>query len=158
MSATQDMQHDALWQEVHENLITTIIDVVGQEFYEECNVTLDSTFAEDIELESMEMMEIADKMIQKYDGKVDFVAWFANMELDEIIELTVGQVVDFITKSLEDFESSGRVPVPTIAEALMAMAPPAPADGDAAVANGNGNGIATNGNGALAEGEAGAGA
>lgn len=138
MSATQDMQHDALWQEVHENLITTIIDVVGQEFYEECEVTLESTFAEDIELESMEMMEIADKMIQTYDGRVDFVAWFANMELDEIIELTVGQVVDFITKSLEDFEASGRAPVPSIAESLAAMAPPA----EAAAGNGNGNGAA----------------
>ena len=130
MSATQDMQHDALWHEVHDNLIATIIDVVGQEFYEECEVTLESTFAEDIELESMEMMEIADRMIQTYDGKVDFVAWFADMELDEIIELTVGQVVDFITKSLQDFEASGGVAVPSTAETIAALA--------AADANGNG--------------------
>jgi acyl carrier protein len=78
-----------------------IVDVVGQEFFEEYEVGLDSTFAEDLELESMEIVEIAEQLIEAYDGRVDFVAWFAEMELEDIIGLTVGQLVDFVTASLQ---------------------------------------------------------
>ena len=60
-----------------------------------------STFAEDIQLESMEVMEVAERLIEEYEGRVDFVAWFADMELEDLIEITVGSVVDFIVASLE---------------------------------------------------------
>ncbi|HET6949937.1 MAG TPA: hypothetical protein VFI47_06170 [Acidimicrobiales bacterium] len=101
MTATGDTRHDTLFASVHATVVDTIIDVVGQEFYEECAVGLDSTFAEDVELESMEMMEIADRLIETYEGRVDFVAWFADMELEQIIDLTLGSVVEFIVASLE---------------------------------------------------------
>jgi hypothetical protein len=32
------------------------------------------------------------------------VAWFADMELEDLVELTVGHVVDFIVASLENAE------------------------------------------------------
>jgi acyl carrier protein len=63
-------------------------------------VTLDSTFAEDIELESMEVMEIAERLIETYPA-VDFVTWFSAMELEELVEITLGDVVSFIVRSLE---------------------------------------------------------
>jgi acyl carrier protein len=108
MSTTGTRQGE-LFESVQKTVTGTIIDVVGQEFYEECEVGLESTFAEDIELESMEMMEIAERLMITYEGKVDFVAWFADMELEEIIDLTLGQVIDFIVKSLEDSENAGAV-------------------------------------------------
>jgi acyl carrier protein len=118
MSTVDDTRRGARFEEVHANLVNTIIEVVGQEFYEECEVDLGSTFAEDIELESMEMMEIADRMITTYEGKVDFVAWFAGMELEQIIELTVGQVVDFIVASLDAYDANGgQLPTPAAAPA-----------------------------------------
>ena len=55
-----------------------------------------------MELESIEVMEIAERLIEEYEGRVDFVAWFADMELDDLIELTLGSVVGFIVASLED--------------------------------------------------------
>jgi acyl carrier protein len=108
MSTTGTRQGE-LFESVQKTVTGTIIDVVGQEFYEECEVGLESTFAEDIELESMEMMEIAERLMITYEGKVDFVAWFADMELEEIIDLTLGQVIDYIVKSLEDSENAGAV-------------------------------------------------
>ena len=100
-TASSVIRSGSLYDGVRATVETAIRDVVGELYYEECQVGLDSTFAEDIQLESMEVMEIAERLIEEYDGRVDFVAWFADMELDDLIELSVGRVVDFIVASLE---------------------------------------------------------
>lgn len=92
---------DALYRSVRDTVEGSIVAVVGRWYYEECQVDLDSTFAEDIELESMEVMEIAERLIETYEGRVDFVTWFSGMELEDLVELTVGDVVDFIVASVE---------------------------------------------------------
>ena len=92
---------DALFDSVRDTVEGTIVAVVGRWYYEECQAGLDSTFAEDIELESMEVMEIAERLIETYDGRVDFVSWFSSMELEDLVELTVGDVVAFIVTSIE---------------------------------------------------------
>jgi acyl carrier protein len=104
MSTAGATRDDALYDSVRTTVEQAIIDVVGQEFYEECEVGLESTFAEDIELESIEVMEIAEKLIDTYGEKVDFVAWFADMQLEDLVEITVGSVVDFIVTSLRRAE------------------------------------------------------
>jgi acyl carrier protein len=104
--STAGTRDTTLYASVQHTVEQAIIEVVGEEFYEECEVGLDSTFAEDIELESIEVMEIAEKLIETYEGKVDFVAWFADMELEDLIEITVGSVVDFIVDSIEKAESA----------------------------------------------------
>lgn len=91
----------SLYDSVRTTVETAIRDVVGEWYYEECRIGLDSTFAEDIQLESMEVMEVAERLIEEYEGRVDFVAWFGDMELDDLIALTVGSVVDFIVAALE---------------------------------------------------------
>jgi acyl carrier protein len=101
MSTAGSTRDDALYDSVRATVEQAIIDVVGEEFYEECEVGLESTFAEDIELESIEVMEIAEKLIETYGERVDFVAWFADMELEDLVEITVGSVVDFIVTTLE---------------------------------------------------------
>jgi acyl carrier protein len=93
---------DPLYQEVRTTVETSIREVVGDWYYDECQVSLSSSFAEDVQLESMEVMEVAEKLMDAYEGRVDFVAWFADMELDDLVELTVGHVVDFIVASIEN--------------------------------------------------------
>jgi acyl carrier protein len=107
MNTAEGTRQGELFDSVHRTVVDTIIEVVGQEFYEVCEVGLDSTFAEDIELESMEMMEIAERLMLTYEGRVDFVAWFADMELEEIVELTLRVLVEFIVKSLQESEARG---------------------------------------------------
>ena len=97
---------DELFGTVHRTVEDAIVSVVGRWYYDECQVALDSTFAEDIELESMEVMEIAEKLIETYDGKVDFVTWFSGMELEDLVEMTLGDVVEFIVTSLEKAEAA----------------------------------------------------
>lgn len=94
------VRDSALHKSVYETLVHTIVDVVGEKFYTPSDIHLDATFANDIELESMEMMEVAERMIETY-REVDFMAWFSQMEFKDLVELTVGDIVDFITSTLE---------------------------------------------------------
>jgi hypothetical protein len=48
----------------------------------------------------MEVMEIAERLIETYEGKVDFISWFSEMDFEELIVLTIGDVVDFVVVSL----------------------------------------------------------
>src|SRR3990170_8016667 len=82
-------QPGALFEEVRATVEQAIVDVVGRPYWEECvgadpDSVLQATFAEDIELESMEVMEIAERLIDHYSGRVDFVAWFSDMELEDL--------------------------------------------------------------------------
>ena len=92
---------EQLFGRVHQTVEDAIVSVVGRWYYDECQVGLDSTFAEDVELESMEVMEIAENLIETYEGRVDFVSWFSGMELEDLVELTLGDVVEFVVVSLE---------------------------------------------------------
>lgn len=95
-----------LFDEVYKTVVDTIIAVVGQEFYEESEIGLDSTFAEDVELESTEVLEIGENLIETYEGKVDFVAWFADMDLENLIELSLRDFINFIVTSIQEHETA----------------------------------------------------
>jgi hypothetical protein len=49
----------------------------------------------------MEVMEIAERLIETYEGRVDFITWFSGMDFEQLIVLTIGDVVDFIVASLQ---------------------------------------------------------
>ncbi|HEY8544748.1 MAG TPA: phosphopantetheine-binding protein [Acidimicrobiales bacterium] len=76
-----------------------LVDVIGPEYLLDLDVDLDTSFDQDLELESLEFVALAERLLQHYGGQVDFVAWLATMELDEIIGLTVGDLVAFIVAS-----------------------------------------------------------
>jgi acyl carrier protein len=79
-----------------------LVDVIGPEYLIDLSVELDTAFDQDLELESLEFVALAERLLQHYGGQVDFVAWLATMELDEIIGLTVGDLVAFIVASTAD--------------------------------------------------------
>jgi acyl carrier protein len=99
-------EHEALFDEVHQTVIRIIIDVVGEEFYEEFEIGLDCSFAEDIELESTEVLQIGEQLIETYGEKVDFVQWLADMQVTELISLTLRDVVNFIVTALEAYDAA----------------------------------------------------
>lgn len=98
---------DSLQASVQDTVENLIAEVVGDEFYEVYEVGRDSTFAEDLELESMEILELAERLIETYEGRVDFVGWFATMEFEELVELSVGTLVDFVVAKLSEAQHQG---------------------------------------------------
>lgn len=65
-------------------------------------ITLETSFNDDLELESIEFVALAELLMERYGERVDFVAWIAEKELDAIIAMTVGELVAFIVACLAE--------------------------------------------------------
>ena len=77
-----------------------IVEVLGDDWDPSDSIDRDTTFNEDLELESIEFVALAEKLEHRYAGKVDFVTWLSEKPLDEIIALSVGDLVVFIETTL----------------------------------------------------------
>jgi acyl carrier protein len=86
----------AVEREVLGTLGKLIVEVVGDEFATIAPIEMNTSFSADLELESIELVALAEKLQNHYGERVDFVGWISTKELDEIIGLTVGQLVEFI--------------------------------------------------------------
>jgi acyl carrier protein len=84
--------HDDILRAVEEALV----EVAGDELLLAGPITMATSFNADLELESIEFVALAEKLQQRYGAQVDFVGWISTKELDQIIALTVGELVEFI--------------------------------------------------------------
>lgn len=73
-----------------------IQEVIGEDWDLDEEITLETSFSDDLELESIEFVSLAEKMQATFGEEVNFVSWLSEKELDEVINLKVGDVVDFI--------------------------------------------------------------
>ena len=76
-----------------------LVEVIGDDLLLDGPLTMDTSFDQDLQLESIEFVALSEKLLETYGEQVDFVSWLAEMELDDIIALTVGQLVDFVVAS-----------------------------------------------------------
>ena len=85
---------------VLEELEQILVEVIGDDLLLDGPLTMETSFDQDLQLESIEFVALAEKLLERYGERVDFVTWMAGMELDEIIALTVGDVVGFVVTQL----------------------------------------------------------
>lgn len=71
-------------------------EIAGEELLLTVSITPATSFNADLELESIEFVALAEKLQQHYGAEVDFVGWISQKSLDEIIALTVGDLVELI--------------------------------------------------------------
>lgn len=83
--------------EILETVAKLIGEVIGDDDFLGVPIEMSTSFSEDLELESIEFVALAEQLGVHYGGGVDFVGWIATKDLDEIIGLTVGQLVEFIS-------------------------------------------------------------
>ncbi len=84
-----------------------ISDVVGEDYLLDIEVTMETSFTDDLEIESIEFVALAEQLTAAYGEQVDFAGWLADMELDEIITIAVGELVDHICDCLAGSATSG---------------------------------------------------
>ena len=89
---TTPAQADTVFKQVR----TIIGQVMGEDFISEIEIDADTSFNLDLEVESIEFVALAEELQKLYGEGIDFAAWLATMEVDEIIALTVGELVEFI--------------------------------------------------------------
>jgi acyl carrier protein len=71
-------------------------EIAGEEILLATTITPATSFNADLELESIEFVALAEKLQQHYGAEIDFVGWISQKSLDEIIALTVGDLVELI--------------------------------------------------------------
>ncbi|MCD6641153.1 MAG: hypothetical protein LT071_14740 [Nocardioides sp.] len=76
-------------------------EVVGEDLLMGEPLAMETSFNEDLQLESIEFVALAEALLETYGSRVDFVSWMAAMELDDVVALTAGDVVDFVVESLQ---------------------------------------------------------
>jgi acyl carrier protein len=84
---------DARTEEVLGVVRTIIADVIGDDYMQQIEIDMDTSFQDDIELESIEFVALGEKLTERYGERVDFVGWLGTMDVDEIMGMTVGRLV-----------------------------------------------------------------
>jgi acyl carrier protein len=87
-----------------EEVLDVILDVVsgmvreilGEYDIDDVEITMDTTFHEDLELESIDLVVLAGRLREHYGEPVNLAEFLADKELDEVIALTVGALVRFV--------------------------------------------------------------
>ena len=84
----------------NEEILKTVEELIGEIAGEELllahPIEMTTSFNADLELESIEFVALAEKLQAHYGAQIDLVGWISNKSLDEIIALTVGDLVRFI--------------------------------------------------------------
>jgi acyl carrier protein len=93
---TTQLTNDEILRAVEQALVA----IAGDEILIAGQVTMTTSFNGDLELESIEFVALAEKLQEKFGERVDFVGWISGKELDQIIQLTVGELVEFIRSCL----------------------------------------------------------
>jgi acyl carrier protein len=73
-----------------------LVEIIGPEYALGIDIGMTTSFEADLELESIEFVKLATRLGEHYGHRVDFVAFLADKTLNEIIDLTVGEVVVYI--------------------------------------------------------------
>lgn len=79
---------------------TMLVEIIGPEYALALNIDMDTSFEADLELESIEFVKLSAMLAEHYGDRVDFVRFLADKTLNEIINMTVGDVVTYIANCL----------------------------------------------------------
>ncbi|HEY0542321.1 MAG TPA: phosphopantetheine-binding protein [Actinoallomurus sp.] len=92
---------------VLDEVVQLLIEVVGEDFLLDLEITRDTTFSDDLALESIEFVALAEKLQHRYGGRVDFAAFVADMDITEIMAMKVGTLVAYIEERTTAARSAG---------------------------------------------------
>ncbi len=79
---------------------TLVREVIGEDWAQDLEITMATSFSDDLELESIEFVTLAERLKVAFDNRVDFAGWLASMDLQEIIGLKVGTLVEYVVRCL----------------------------------------------------------
>ena len=78
-------------------MLRVILDEYG---LDDAEIAMDTKFHDDLELESIDLVTLAGKLEERYGSSVNFAEFIAELELEEIIALTVGKLVEYVATAL----------------------------------------------------------
>ena len=85
-----------------QEISTVIRECVAEDWIREFEIGADTSFNDDLELESIEFVTIAAGLQQHFGEQVDLIGWLATKTFDELIALRVGNVAEYVSTHLTD--------------------------------------------------------
>jgi acyl carrier protein len=82
--------------------------VIGDPELLHTDITMDTTFGGDLELESIEFVALAERLRTEFGERINFVAFLAKQHVDDMVSLTVGDVVRYVASCLREGGQSVR--------------------------------------------------
>lgn len=79
-----------------EAVLSTIRRLVAEITGTDAPVTRHSSFDADLELESDQLVALGQRLRAAYGPDVDVPAWFGELDIDDLVTLTAGDVTDFV--------------------------------------------------------------
>ncbi|MDX3382196.1 acyl carrier protein [Streptomyces sp. V2] len=71
---------------------------------DDAEISMETSFNRDLELESIDLVTLAGLLQERYGERINFAEFLAGMEFEEIIELTVGRLVEYVVLGLKAAE------------------------------------------------------
>ena len=88
----------AMQARVLDDVARMVREVIGESWADDVSIGMDTSFAKDLELESIEFVALAERIRAEYGQKVNLAGWLGSMDLNQILALRVGQLVEFIVR------------------------------------------------------------
>jgi acyl carrier protein len=85
---------------IFKQLVQFISEIIGADVVEELEITKESVFTKDLEMDSIEIVAFAEKVKIHYGKDIDFTKWISSLDLDELIALSLNSIVDFVAEAL----------------------------------------------------------
>jgi acyl carrier protein len=95
-TGTDSLLADTVLGEI-DRMLRGILDEYG---LDDAEIAMDTKFHDDLELESIDLVTLAGKLEERYGSSVNFAEFIAELELEEIIALTVGKLVEYVATAL----------------------------------------------------------
>jgi acyl carrier protein len=83
-------------ESVLEDVAKIVREILAEEWADDLPIAMSSSFSKDLELESIEFVALAERLKERYGRSVDFAGWLGAKELEQILALRVGDLVEFI--------------------------------------------------------------
>jgi acyl carrier protein len=85
---------------VFNDVVAMLAEVLGEDFLLDTEITPATSFSDDLALESIEFVALSEKLQARYGTRVNLVSFVADMDIDGIMAITVGQLVGYIESQL----------------------------------------------------------
>ena len=86
---------DALRDDILKKVHLILAEVMDEDPHD-IEVNLETSFQNDLELESIEMVALGDLLRSHYGENLNFASWLTQFSLEEVLELKVGDLVEWI--------------------------------------------------------------
>lgn len=93
---TTEASRDVVFTEIAA-MLRQVLDELG---VDDVEITEQTSFNEDLELESIDLVTLTGLISQRWGEPVNLAEFLADKDLDEVIALKVGDLVDFVSAAL----------------------------------------------------------